>query len=128
MSEEQESRSWIGRHPFWTTLIVIILIGWIISTLQGPENNMKISSSNYGNDWPFTISSGTLSCKTIRAGDLEAHEVTLTANGVTYAVNGTARSRDAGVDVLTILKDTSFNSKARWDLVPIIKQGLELCD
>lgn len=47
------------------------------------------SESTSGADWPFTVSTGELGCK--RLGDL--HLVTLTVNGVTYALNGTARSR-----------------------------------
>ena len=50
---------------------------------------VSISESTFGADWPFTVPAGTLGCKPF--GNM--HLIIFTANGVTYAVNGTARSR-----------------------------------
>lgn len=85
----------------------------------------SISESTFGTDWPFTVPSGVLGCKSL--GDL--HLVTFTANGVTYAVNGTARSR---------LKQFGFrDSDEIWKRNPkypkmrvtstIVERGLALC-
>lgn len=84
-----------------------------------------ISESTFGSDWPFTVPSGMLGCKLL--GNL--HLVTFTANGVTYAINGTARSR---------LKQFDFrDSDEIWKRDPkspemrvssrIVEKGLALC-
>ena len=92
-----------------------------------------ISASEYGNQWPFTVSSGQLACS-------GAGSVTFTANNKTYAVNGLAISDRRYSNIKEIWKSDSDSDHAKYmlkkgrpDLVPkisigsIIERGLKLC-
>jgi hypothetical protein len=87
----------------------------------------KVTAAMYGGDWPYTVQSGTLRCESSnqQAGGLSftTTDVTLTAKGTTYALNGAAlgdkdrrgwrswREIDAG----------------RGSYVRVIDDGLALC-
>jgi len=58
---------------------------------------VPIRKSTFGDAWPFTVDKGVLAC--IPHGQ-QTLEIIFHANGITYAVNGTARSRrDNGLPV-----------------------------
>lgn len=79
----------------------------------------QISESDYGDQWPLTVPSGTLQC--------EADAVTFTAGGVTYAVNGMATTRDFGVDIDPIWRPNPDIPGAKVSIGPLIDDGLALC-
>lgn len=86
------------------------------SATRAPSGS--ITRADYGAEWPFTVDSGQLACK--------GSAVTLKAGGVTYAVNGTARSQQLGVDVFGITaKDAA--GVAKGNLNRVIADGLKLC-
>jgi len=115
---------------------VISVIVVVLSMFNLPAQAARtetISEGEYGKQWPFTVSSGQLSCS-------GAGAVTFTANGKTYAVNGLAKSDHKNSDIEKIWKSDSDSDLAKYvlkqgrpDLVPkisiapIIDRGLKLC-
>lgn len=85
-----------------------------------PANSVRLSRADFGKDWPFTVSSGVLTCD-------DPGAVTFTADGTTYAVNGTASGLDKGADVKAIWKKDPTLPGARINIGPIIDRGLKLC-
>jgi flagellum-specific peptidoglycan hydrolase FlgJ len=85
---------------------------------------------DYGEKWPFTLPNGELEC-------YHPGIVTFKANGITYAVNGLAKSRGYAKidDILKIDPNIIPNQNGlqqdmgivKMDIRNIIKRGLELC-
>lgn len=72
-------------------LIAVVAIGWVVVKLLGGKpapHGVIITAEEYGKDWPFTVPSAELDCEP------PAYTV-VRVNGVTYAVNGSARTRAA---------------------------------
>jgi len=93
-----------------------------------PSINKKssaiIHNKMYGENWPFTVASGVLECR-------NHNEVIFKANGITYAINGKARSKRARgeyEDFKSIWRD---DPKIPGAKIPvghdIIQKGLQLC-
>lgn len=78
-----------------------------------------LSKRQYGKAWPLTVASGTVACSN--------NEVTFTARGIRYAVNGTAMMRHRGADIRRIWRRDPVIPGARVDISPIIDRGLALC-
>ena len=77
------------------------------------QSERAISRADFGQEWPFTVESGTLRCSGY--GDYGA--VTFTTAGVTYAVNGTAMSTDAGIPLEPI-----------WAFAPALSSDIDIVD
>ena len=84
------------------------------------NSSIEVSRADFGAEWPLTVDSGTLSC--------EADAVTFESSGTTYAVNGTAGSRDAGVDIEPIWADDPSGDAPKLNIGPLIDRGIELCE
>ncbi len=118
----------IRMFSFVSFLIILFL------ATNSHAGSLKISKDDFGEQWPFSVSEGTLSCTA-------PSTVTFKANGVKYAVNGIARG--AGyADIIPIWiedekirKDLqkAFPDQKIDDMVPnvnigpIIQKGLSLC-
>jgi hypothetical protein len=112
----------------------IVLLSWSVLfafTLGARER--VISRAEMGANWPLTVERVTLTC---RAG-----AVTVTSEGVVYAVNGIAIGRKAGKDIDTLWAAPSPEyfvdpkTKKRINLAapkknigPLIKLGNDLCE
>jgi hypothetical protein len=83
------------------------------------SNIKRISKQELGKDYPFTVSEGDLSCRN--------NLVLFTANGETYAVNGTARSSRRYKPIDEIWAEHESIKGAKIDLSKVIEMGLELC-
>jgi len=65
----------------------------------------QISRADLGDKWPLTVESGTLACRVL---DIKGYTgprltaVTFRSGGITYAVNGVARSHRLGPEVDSI--------------------------
>ena len=70
-----------------------------------------ISRADFDEDWPFTVDSGTLACRSL------AKAVTFTAGGTTYAVNGTASTLQTAVPVDPI-----------WAYAPPVATDVDIVD
>lgn len=116
--------------PMKSSLVVILVIANLVIMLAAgcsTTPNVRITRQEYGDQWPFTVDEGVLSCKKIGyVGNVELHEVLFTTNGVTYAVNGTARSNKAYADVREIWADDQYSIGPKKNIGPIIDRGLSL--
>jgi hypothetical protein len=85
------------------------------------KNQQAVSRGSYGEGWPFTVDSGILKCVD--------GAVTFESADVVYALNGTARARDAGIDIddSEIWQDDPAIPGAKLSL-DIISDGLILCN
>lgn len=82
-----------------------------------------ISREMLGDEWPFTVESGVLACE----GSGGAGAVTFTADGTTYAVNGTARGQGAGAEIDAIWAADPSIPGTKKDISVAIERGLALC-
>lgn len=87
--------------------------------LAGCGTDTKVSSAEFGDAWPLTVSEGKLQCQT----DGPRKLVTLdTGKGIYYALNGSAKSFGFP-DVKAIQKPGTTGA----GLQPLIERGLALC-
>lgn len=91
--------------------------------VQVSESDEKISKSNFGDAWPFTVEEGLLSCQ----GGNGFGAVIFSSNGITYAVNGIAKGRKTYNDIEAIWANNPAIPGIKKDLGTIIDRGLKLC-
>jgi len=87
----------------------------------------QVSQSDFGSNWPLTVSKGTLSCAPL-GGDLGI--VTFSENGKTYAVNGLAKGRakqNGWRAIDEIWKANPSVPGTKINIGPLIDRGLSLC-
>jgi len=97
----------------------VLLFGLIIGvlTLCGcSESSKEITKEMYGDDWPFTVTSGRLEC-------LPPTAVVFHTNGKTYPLNGWAKTMGMKRDWER--GDDIFTKKVGRGLM--IEEGLKLC-
>lgn len=83
-----------------------------------------VSRATYGDDWPFSVPSGTLSCYPSGNNDGRLLVTFGTGDGIEYALNGQARSfgfPELDETILPTWPDASM-------LGDLIEQGLALCE
>src|SRR5688500_12690294 len=109
----------------------------VLLCLAGCESEQEISHDEYGDQWPFTVASGTLRCEQDTMIVFTPHDGPY--EGVTFAVNGSAKPQYRDVDPIwrsdDTLKDELMKAGATSDSVSMLKipigeiitQGLELC-
>lgn len=66
-------------------LAALILIAAAIRVAQASADTVTVNKAEYGEKWPFTVTQVELACEIPPL-------MTVTANGKTYALNGSARS------------------------------------
>ncbi|MGY1825784.1 MULTISPECIES: DUF2511 domain-containing protein [unclassified Blastococcus] len=74
-----------------------------------------------GRTWPLTVDRGTLDCE-------PGSRVTFTADGTTYAVNGTAKGSGEWADIDPIWADDGSGLDLKVSIGDLIEAGLALCD
>ncbi|MGB3230078.1 MAG: DUF2511 domain-containing protein, partial [Mycobacterium sp.] len=72
--------------------------------------------------WPFTVPEGVLICTN------PGWQMTLIANGVTYAVNLTAGFGGRYADITAIRRDDPDIPGTKVDMRPVIRRGFALCE
>jgi hypothetical protein len=100
----------------------------IISLMAPPlagAQSVRVTASEYGDKWPFTVVEGELYCDTNAV-------VMVTANG-TYSINGKAMSRYEGrfPTFRSIAKPYSGINDPQAKMSPprdLIRRGLKLCN
>jgi hypothetical protein len=80
-----------------------------------------VSRADFGEEWPLTVDSGELRCE-------GAGAATITADGTTYALNGTATSMNAGEDIDPIWEPNPDLPGAKKNIGPLIDRALALCE
>lgn len=79
-----------------------------------------ISQATMGDAWPFTVEAGEVKCT-------NGNHLVFVANGVTYAVNGAAKSSGNYQDIETIRRPDPTDTRYPMSLQPILDIGLPLC-
>ncbi len=118
--------------------VIFLLFGIYSASSQA----LPIESSQFGDNWPFTVESGELAC-------VNGVAIVFSTGGTDYAVNGTASTMGySGIepiwkldpDMLEYAKDTaksegktleevqSVMGKVRVNISAVLQQGLALCD
>ena len=87
-------------------------------------NSKNLLDKDFGDDWPFTVSGGTVQCLG------ESYVVIFKSNGVIYALNDAARATNEYKDIRSIIKiDENYTGrKILMDTSPIEFEGLKLCN
>jgi hypothetical protein len=83
------------------------------------SSSLDVSRADFGDEWPLTVGSGTLSC--------DGDAVTFTTGGTTYGVNGTARTLNEWPDIDPIWAKDPSGLAPKKDIGPLIDRGLDLC-
>jgi hypothetical protein len=117
------SPGWAGATGAWS--VVVVVVGCLValhqpaSTVGAPQ--LQISQAQYGQNWPFTVPSGTLIC----AGS--DYEVWFRApDGTRYALSGTAMSHSLLTPRAESLR-AGTTSRVWYGVVPVLSQGMRLC-
>jgi hypothetical protein len=109
-------------HPGVRVLgMVFLFISAGCSTGSEGSGGATISKDTFSGEWPFTVDEGVLNCE-------GAGAVTFTANGTTYAVNGTARGATSFPDVDPIWAKDPDRFAPRIYIGDVIQEGLKLCE
>jgi len=99
-------------------VIVVVAALLIGITANAAE---RVTKSEYGDDWPLTVDSGTVLC---RPGHVALFK---TENGLVYGVNGTATGNGyAQID--PIWRDHPDIEGLKVNIGPITDAALEQCD
>lgn len=106
--------------------IGVLALSLLPASCGGDAGGDNEISKNYGNAWPFTVSSGTLSCD-------GPGWVTFTRADETYAVNGLASGHapEEGwqeVDEIWANDPDVAGMGMKKDIGPILDDGLKLCE
>jgi tetratricopeptide (TPR) repeat protein len=107
-------------------IVLSVIIFVICRLLAPPPSGRKVTRAEFGEDWPFTVEEGYVDC-------LYISDAVFRANGITYAINGTARSRaqERGyADIYSIWRDDPGYSEldVKVNIGTIIAYALEECD
>jgi hypothetical protein len=102
--------------------LLALILG--ISTLAW-AGSARVRKSDLGDEWPLKVDEGILECSGARG----VGEVTFTAGGVTYAVNGLAKGTKKYKSIEPIWKDNvqSEVKGLKMSIGPLIHRGLKLC-
>jgi hypothetical protein len=106
----------VSRH-----LLLVLLVaacGPSAAPTADDPNTRRVSRADFGDEWPLTVESGTLSCQAGRA------VVFLAPDGTAYGVNGTAANYE---DIDPIWADSGVDYAPKKNIGPLIEAGLELC-
>jgi hypothetical protein len=105
--------------------LIIAAIGLSVSIAHSAGTSA--SRTEYGDKWPYTIPEGTLNCEIRMAGGYKKQDVTISYNGKTYAINGSARSSGKYRPLEEIWRDDPRFAGSKIPDPGIIQKGLALC-
>ena len=94
----------------------------MVNQAKNSKSRAFVSREQYGEDWPFTVDFGMISCRGINS------VVFRTQDHRSYAVNGVAMSEKKYRDLREILRDKPDTPGYKVSIGPIIREGLSLCD
>jgi hypothetical protein len=88
-----------------------------------PGNERTVTRAEMGEAWPLTVDEGTLRCD----GAKGVGAATIEVDGEVYALNGTAKSRKAGVNLTPVWAKDPTIPGAYKPIGPLIQEALKLC-
>lgn len=99
----------------------IILVTILLVACGGASvPSADISRETFGDLWPFTVEQGQLQC-------LSSTHLVFIADGLTYAVNGTAKGSGKYRDIEPIRSPDPSDTRYPMSLQPVLDIGLPLC-
>ncbi len=99
----------------------LLVTALAVTACVGSTNEVEVSASDFGNDWPLTVVQGTLQCEP------PGSVVFTTPEGTSYAVNGTAKDATDLPEIDAIWAEGEVEGLKR-NLGPLIQRGLALCE
>lgn len=106
-----------------STIIGLTLAGCGGSSSSSGASTKDVAKADFGESWPLTADKGTLACQ----GSGGVGAATITVDGTVYALNGTAKSQKAGVDIAPIWAADPDIDGAKKDIGVLIDAALKLC-
>lgn len=104
-----------------------VAIGFVtflaLAACGGGSDGKTVGKADFGDAWPLTVEQGTLRCE----GGGGVGAVTIEVDGVTYALNGTAKSQKKGQDIQPIWAPNPDIAGSKKDIGVLIDEGLKLC-
>lgn len=103
-------------------LPIAVLITISLFPMLALAASTSVSRETMKDEWPLTLSSGVLGC--------ERGAVTFSANGITYAINGTAMAQGRKLgwrDIREVWKGNLAIPGTKINIGPMIEKGLLLC-
>ena len=85
------------------------------------QAGVEVTEEEYGEEWPFTVSSGVLECR-------HYLEVVISADGNTYALNGTAMGKRDYKELEEIWAENPEYPGSKKSVSDVIRRGLDLCE
>ncbi len=104
----------------FSTLVLLLFTMSMISCDKGTKN---LSAGDFGDKWPFTVSSGEVEC----IG--HDYQIVFESGGRTYALNDAAKASESFEDISVIVKpDPNYpGGLVKMDLSLIEFEALKLC-
>jgi hypothetical protein len=96
---------------------------------QHKNPSVKVTSTEFGDKWPFTVNEGVISKEVLEVGGKKYAILTFITEGKVYALNGFAASRikqRGYLEIEAIWKDNPKIKGAKINIWPIIERGLAL--
>lgn len=75
----------IGSHPIGTSGRLLLTCLLLCVGCSQPAHERAVAKASMGAQWPFTVTNGVVACR-------NGSQVVFIANGITYAINGTAKT------------------------------------
>lgn len=101
-----------------TPIVAVALLLTACGSSSGSGNDREVAASDYGDEWPLTVESGTLRC--------DGDSVIFETGGTEYAVNGLADGRGYA-DIDPIWAPAPEGGGLKLNIGPLLDDGLELC-
>jgi hypothetical protein len=109
----------------WLVVAPIVLLSACGGQAGGSDDDPgAVSKADFeadGRIWPLTVESGAVACES-------GTEIVFTAEGTTYAVNGSALASGQWPEIDAIWADDSGIPGAKLNISDLITAGQSLCD
>ncbi|MEQ8324362.1 MAG: DUF2511 domain-containing protein [Vicingaceae bacterium] len=104
--------------------VAFLMIGLGIGFTACSDSSKRLTASDFGDEWPFTVESGWIECND------DPFVIVFKADGHRYALNDAARATEKYEDVSVIVKeDPNYpGSQVKMDVSIIEFEGLKLCN
>lgn len=102
---------------------LILMAALLMTALASHAASRTVMASEFGREWPLTVTDGTISCTQQGAAKIATF---IAPGGKWYALNGAASSR-GHADIDPIWKDNPENPGAKKSIRPLIDAALKLC-
>ncbi len=120
------------RGYLWLVVAILVLTGGclisvFLSAIKTTPGRV-VTGEELGEDWPFSVDGGVVDCRNLSNG---LREAVFRSAGVTYALNGTAKSHAEAQgyeDVMSIWRDDPDYQGLKIDIGPILDLALQECE